>query len=107
MKASGDDSIDGLAVLTDALSEQGKPEEFEALAVKEALASQIAEAMKAQNLSRKRLAERMKTSQSQVSRLLDPMDKGPGNQGNVSDVSGLAGAKLVPRYYRTIPENAV
>jgi antitoxin HicB len=80
MKASGDDSIDGLAVLTDALSEQGKPEEFEALAVKEALASQIAEAMKAQNLSRKRLAERMKTSRSQVSRLLDPMDKGPGTK---------------------------
>ena len=48
--------------------------EFEALAVKQALVSQIAEAMKAQNLSRKRLAERMKTSRSQISRLLDPKD---------------------------------
>ena len=87
MKASGDDSIDGLAVLT-------KPEEFEALAVKEALASQIAEAMKAQNLSRKRLAERMKTSRSQVSRLLDPKD------GNVTITTLQRVAKIVGRTLR-------
>jgi antitoxin HicB len=87
MKASGDDSIDGLAVLT-------KPEEFEALAVKEALASQIAEAMKAQNLSRKRLAERMKTSRSQVSRLLDPKD------GNVTIATLQRAANIVGRTLR-------
>jgi predicted XRE-type DNA-binding protein len=49
------------------LEQEGKREEFEALAVKQALACQIAEAMKAQNLSRKRLAERMNTSRSQIS----------------------------------------
>ena len=94
MKASGDDSIDGLPALTDVLGEQGKPEEFEALAVKEALASQIAEAMKAQNLSRKRLAERMKTSRSQVSRLLDPKD------GNVTITTLQRAANIVGRTLR-------
>jgi hypothetical protein len=36
------------------LQEEGKLEEFEAVAVKELLASQIAQPMQAQNLSRKR-----------------------------------------------------
>jgi len=94
MKASGDGSIDGLPALTDVSGEQRKPEEFEALAVKEALASQIAEAMKAQNLSRKRLAERMKTSRSQVSRLLDPKD------GNVTITTLQRAANIVGRTLR-------
>ena len=38
------------------LEQEGVIEEFEAAAVKQALARQIADAMKAQNLSRKRLA---------------------------------------------------
>jgi antitoxin HicB len=94
MKASGDDGIDGLPVLTELLSEQGKLEEFDALAVKEALASQIAEAMKAQNLSRKRLAERMKTSRSQVGRLPDPKD------GNVTITTLQRAARIVGRTLR-------
>jgi antitoxin HicB len=55
------------------------------------LARQIAEAMKAQNLSRKRLAERMKTSRSQISRLLDPKD------GNVTIATLQRAAKIVGR----------
>jgi antitoxin HicB len=51
-----------LTTLDDFLKREGKLEEFEAIAIKEVLAWQIGEAMKAQNLSRKRLAERMKTS---------------------------------------------
>ena len=73
---------------------QGKLEEFEAVAVKEVLAWQIAEAMKAQNLSRKRLAERMKTSRSQISRLLDPKD------GNVTITTLQRAAKIVGRTLR-------
>ena len=69
-------------------------EEFEALVVKEALAGQIAEAMKAQNLSRKRLAERMKTSRSQLSRLLDPKD------GNVTIATLQRAAKMIGRTLR-------
>ena len=72
MKKKQARSTDDLTTLDDFLKSEGRLEEFEAVAVKEVLAWQIAEAMKAQNLSRKRLAERMKTSRSQISRLLDP-----------------------------------
>jgi antitoxin HicB len=87
-------STAGLTTLDDLLKEEGKLEEFEAVAVKEVLAWQIAEAMKAQNLSRKRLAERMKTSRSQISRLLDPKD------GNVTIATLQRAAKIVGRTLR-------
>jgi antitoxin HicB len=83
-----------LTTLDDFLKEEGKLEEFEAVAIKEVLAWQIAEAMKAQNLSRKRLAERMKTSRSQISRLLDPKD------GNVTLSTLQRAAKIVGRTLR-------
>jgi antitoxin HicB len=83
-----------MTTLDDPLIEEAACEEFEALAVKEALATQIAEAMKAQNLSRKRLAERMKTSRSQISRLLDPKD------GNVTIATLQRAAKMVGRTLR-------
>ena len=73
---------------------EGQHEEFAALAIKQALACQIAEAMKAQNLSRKRLAERMNTSRSQISRLLDPKD------GNVTIATLQRAAKIVGRTLR-------
>jgi hypothetical protein len=58
MKKKTARSTDGLTTLDQFLKEEGQLEEFEAVAIKEVLAWQIAEAMKAQNLSRKRLAER-------------------------------------------------
>ena len=81
-------------MLDDLLLQDGKREEFEAAAVKEALARQIAAAMKAQNLSRRRLAERMKTSRSQISRLLDP------NDGYVTIATLQRAAKIVGRTLR-------
>jgi predicted XRE-type DNA-binding protein len=81
-------------MLDDLLHHGSASEEFEALAVKEALVCQIAEAMKAQNLSRKRLAERMKTSRSQISRLLDPKD------GNITLATLQRAAKMVGRTLR-------
>ena len=60
MKDSANPLVDGLPSPDDSAKQEGKLEEFEALAIKQALACQIAEAMKAQNLSRKRLAERMR-----------------------------------------------
>jgi antitoxin HicB len=83
-----------LTTLDQFLKGVGKLEEFEAVAIKEVLAWQIAEAMKAQNLSRKRLAERMNTSRSQVSRLLDPKD------GNVTLATLQRAAKIVGRTLR-------
>ncbi|MFL4986458.1 MAG: helix-turn-helix domain-containing protein [Xanthobacteraceae bacterium] len=87
-------ATDDLTTLDDFLKEEGKLEEFEAVAIKEVLAWQIAEAMKAQNLSRKRLAERMQTSRSQIRRLLDP------NDGNVTIATLQRAAKIVGRTLR-------
>lgn len=87
-------STDELTTLDSFLAEEGKLEEFEAVAIKEVLAWQIAEAMKAQNLSRKRLAERMKTSRSQIGRLLDPKD------GNVTLAALQRAARIVGRKLR-------
>ena len=94
MKKKTPRSINELTRLDDFLRAEGKLEEFEAVAVKEVLAWQIAEAMKAQNLSRKRLAERMQTSRSQISRLLDPKD------GNVTINTLQRAAKIVGRTLR-------
>ena len=84
-------SAEKLTTLDDFLKGQGKLEEFAAVAIKEVLAWQIGEAMKAQNLSRKRMAERMNTSRSQVSRLLDPKD------GNVTLATLQRAARIVGR----------
>jgi antitoxin HicB len=83
-----------LSTLDDFLTADGKREEFEAVAIKEVLAWQIAEAMKKSNLSRKRLAERMGTSRSQVGRLLDPKD------GNVTLTTLQRAARIVGRSLR-------
>jgi predicted XRE-type DNA-binding protein len=87
-------STDKLTALDSYLKEEGKLEEFEAVAIKEVLAWQITEAMKAQNLSRRRLAERMNTSRSQIGRLLDPKD------GNVTLATLQRAARVVGRTLR-------
>jgi antitoxin HicB len=87
-------TVDELTSLDDFLKEEGKLEEFEAVAIKEALAWQIIEAMKTQKLSRARLAERMGTSRSQVGRLLDPKN------GNVTLATLQRAAKIVGRTLR-------
>ena len=94
MKKKAARSTRALATLDGFLREQGKLEEFEAVAIKEVLAWQIAEAMKAQKLSRKRLAERMGTSRSQIGRLLDPKD------GNVTLTTLQRAARIVGRTLR-------
>lgn len=88
MEKNNRGSIEGAATGDELLHRQSASAEFEALAC------QIAEAMKAQNLSRKRLAERMKTSRSQIGRLLDPKD------GNVTIATLQRAAKVVGRTLR-------
>ncbi len=58
--------------LDDLLREEGIYEETQAQAIKEVVAWQLAEAMKARKLSRARLAVLLRTSRTQVNRLLDP-----------------------------------
>jgi antitoxin HicB len=83
-----------LATLDDFLQGEGKRDEFEAVAIKEVLAWQIMEAMKANKISRSGLAQRMKTSRSQVGRLLDPRD------GNVTLSTLQRAATIVGRKLR-------
>ncbi|MGB8363159.1 MAG: helix-turn-helix domain-containing protein [Rhizomicrobium sp.] len=83
-----------LTTLDDYLDEEGTRAAFQAVAIKEVLAWQIEQAMKTQGLSRKRMAERMGTSRSQISRLLDPTD------GNVTLATLQRAAALLGRTVR-------
>lgn len=56
----------------DFLAEQGMLGTCEERAIKEIIAEQLAEAMKAQGITKSAMAERMKTSRRQLDRLLDP-----------------------------------
>lgn len=58
----------------DFLQEEGLLEEANAVAVKRVIAWQFAEAMKAQGVTKKEMAERMHTSRSSLARLLDERD---------------------------------
>ncbi|WDY59663.1 XRE family transcriptional regulator [Pseudomonas sp. PSKL.D1] len=60
----------------DFLCEQGLAEEVTAAALKRVIAWQITQAMKAQNVTKKALAERMHTSRTAVDRALDENDPG-------------------------------
>ena len=87
-------STEGLTTLDEFLGEQGTREAFQAVAVKEVLAWQMEQAMKDQKLSRRRLAERMGTSRSQIGRLLDPTD------GNVTLATLQRAAEMLGRKVR-------
>ncbi len=58
------------------LEEQGIREWCEEQAIKEILADQIRAAMKAENLTKTAMADRMKTSRRALDRLLDPHNTG-------------------------------
>ena len=76
------------------LEEEGVRDEFQAVAIKEVLAWQIEQAMKSQGMSRKRLAERMGTSRTQINRLLNPSD------GNVTLSTLQRAAEMLGRKVR-------
>jgi predicted XRE-type DNA-binding protein len=58
--------------IDDFLKEEGIFDEAQAQAVKEVVAWQLAEAMKKQKISKSKMATLLKTSRTQVDRLLDP-----------------------------------
>lgn len=89
MKIAKPRSTSDLSTLDAFLDEEGVREAFQAVAIKEVLAWRLGEAMKAQKLSRKRMAERMGTSRSQVNRLLNPED------GNVTLVTLQRAAEIL------------
>ncbi|MGO9273691.1 MAG: Fis family transcriptional regulator [Terriglobia bacterium] len=58
--------------IDDFLKEEGIFEETQAQAIKEVVAWQLAEAMRKRKISKNRMATLLKTSRTQVDRLLDP-----------------------------------
>jgi antitoxin HicB len=58
--------------IDDFLKEEGIFEEAQAQAVKEVIAWQLTEAMKRKKISKNKMAAMLKTSRTQVDRLLDP-----------------------------------
>ena len=73
------------------LEQEGVLGEFQARAIKEVIAWQLAEAMKARKISKSALAVLMKTSRTQINRVLDP------NDGNVTIETLQRAAALVGR----------
>ncbi|OFW40459.1 MAG: Fis family transcriptional regulator [Acidobacteria bacterium RIFCSPLOWO2_12_FULL_60_22] len=60
--------------IDDFLKKEGIFEEAQAQAIKEVVAWQLAEAMKKRKISKARMAALLKTSRTQVDRLLDPQN---------------------------------
>ena len=60
--------------IDDFMKQEGIFEETQAQAIKEVVAWQLAEAMKRKRISKSRMATMLKTSRSQVDRLLDSRD---------------------------------
>jgi antitoxin HicB len=58
--------------IDDFLKKEGVFEEAQAQAIKEVVAWQLAEAMKKKKISKARMATLLKTSRTQIDRLLDP-----------------------------------
>lgn len=79
--------------LDDLLKEEGIFEEVQVQAIKEVIAWQLEEAMKKKQVSKARLAKLLRTSRTQVNRLLDP-------QSDVTLSSLQRAAALVGRRVR-------
>ena len=71
--------------IEDFLKKEGIFEEAQAQAVKEVVAWQLAEAMKKRKISKSKMAALLKTSRTQVDRLLDPK-----NDVTLSSLQGAA-----------------
>ena len=80
--------------LDDFLKDEGLYDEVTALVVKEKIAFQIRERMKAEKISVNRMARAMKTSRTQIHRLLDPAN------GNVTLATLQKAAGVVGRSIR-------
>ena len=78
--------------IDDFLKEEGIFEEAQAQAVKEVVAWQLAEAMKKQKISKSKMATLLKTSRTQVDRLLDP--KNDITLGSLQRAAAIVGRRV-------------
>ena len=78
--------------IDDFLKTEGIFEEAQAEAIKEVVAGQLAEAMKQQKISKNRMAMLLKTSRTQVDRLLDP--KNDITLGSLQRAAAMVGRRV-------------
>ena len=78
--------------IDDFLKEEGVFEEAQAQAVKEVVAWQLAEAMKSRKISKNKMATLLKTSRTQVDRLLDP--KNDITLGSLQRAAAIVGRRV-------------
>jgi plasmid maintenance system antidote protein VapI len=78
--------------IDDFLKEEGIFEEAQAQAVKEVVAWQLAEAMKKQKISKNKMAMLLKTSRTQVDRILDP--KNDITLGSLQRAAAMVGRRV-------------
>ena len=78
--------------LDDFLREEGIFEEAQAQAVKEVVAWQLIEAMKKKKISKNKLAILLKTSRTQVDRILDP--KNDITLGSLQRAAAMVGRRV-------------
>jgi len=77
----------------DYLDDEGLLAEAEAVAIKRVLAWQVAEAMKSRKMTKDAMAKKMKTSRSQLDRLLDP-DTASVTLSTMARAAAAVGKKL-------------
>ena len=78
--------------IDDFLKEEGIFEEAQAQAMKEVVAWQLAEAMKTKKISKNKMARLLKTSRTQVDRLLDP--KNDITLGSLQKAAAMVGRRV-------------
>ncbi len=78
--------------IDDFLKDEGIFEEAQTQAIKEVVAWQLAEAMKEKKISKNKMATMLKTSRSQVDRLLDP--KNDITLGSLQKAAALLGRRV-------------
>ena len=78
--------------IDDILKEEGIFDEAQAQAVKEVVAWQLAEAMKEKKISKNKLAGLLKTSRTQVDRILDP--KNDSTLASLQRAAALVGRRV-------------
>jgi predicted XRE-type DNA-binding protein len=78
--------------IDDFLKAEGILEESQAEAIKEVVAWQLAEAMKQQKISKNKMATLLKTSRTQVNRLLDP--KNDITLGSLQRAAAIVGRRV-------------
>ena len=78
--------------IDDFLKQEGIFEEAQAQAIKEVVAWQLAEAMRKRKISKNRMATLLKTSRTQVDRLLDP--KNDITLGSLQRAAAVVGRRV-------------